>query len=110
MANPHKFQQFLQLQHVDFEPTTLIVGTFNPSWPAGNIVEWFYSRTWNNYFWDVLQRKYDFALDLRNDNPNIWKELCHTRRVAFTDMITCVNDVEKMKNTRLFLELIWTHQ
>jgi len=47
MACNHKFIEYLNLENLDFEPTTLIVGTFNPEWPAGNQAEWFYGRTHN---------------------------------------------------------------
>ncbi|WP_411726187.1 hypothetical protein [Methyloglobulus sp.] len=32
MACIHKFASDLNLEQIDFEPTTLIVGTFNPGW------------------------------------------------------------------------------
>jgi len=54
MACNHKFKKYLKLEKLDFIPETLIVGTFNPAWPAGNYAEWFYGRTSNNYFWEVL--------------------------------------------------------
>jgi hypothetical protein len=54
MPCPHKFQKCLNLDKLDFAPETLIVGTFNPAWPEDNYAEWFYGRTGNNYFWDVL--------------------------------------------------------
>lgn len=41
----HKFQEDLNLERLDFKPTTLIVGTFNPEWPDGNQAQWFYGRT-----------------------------------------------------------------
>jgi len=41
----HKFLNYLNLETLDFEPTTLIVGTFNPEWPIGNNAMWF---LWKN--------------------------------------------------------------
>jgi len=52
MACQHKFKDDLNLQNIDFELSTLIVGTFNPA-IEGNKAEWFYGRFDNN-FWDVL--------------------------------------------------------
>lgn len=40
----HKFLEFLNLEKLDFTPTTLIVGTFNPEWPdtnQGKMVLWY---------------------------------------------------------------------
>ena len=58
MACNHKFQNELSLQGLDYVPTTLIVGTFNPEWPEGNNARWFYGRTDNNYFWDLLPKMF----------------------------------------------------
>lgn len=41
MACRHKFIDYLNLDNLDFDPTTLIVGTFNPEWPDGNHAECF---------------------------------------------------------------------
>jgi hypothetical protein len=38
MACNHKFKSFLRLEKLDFKPETLIVGTFNPAWPALTIL------------------------------------------------------------------------
>ena len=38
MACDHKFNFFLRLEKLDFKPETLIVGTFNPAWPALTIL------------------------------------------------------------------------
>ena len=37
----HKFIEDLNLENLDFQPTTLIVGTFNPSWPENNQAQCF---------------------------------------------------------------------
>ncbi len=64
MSCNHKFIRDLELERIDFEPTTLIVGTFNPEWPANNTVEWFYGQTHDansnrsNNFWDILPKIY----------------------------------------------------
>ena len=69
MACRHKFHHFLSLNNLDFEPTTLIVGTFNSGWVnLNNNATWFYGRIRNNYFWDVFPRIYE-NLSLRDSNP-----------------------------------------
>jgi len=93
MACDHKFQQYLNIEHIDFEPTTLIVGTFNPMWPDSNPAKWFYGRTANNYFWDVLPRLYDEE-SLTNATPNEWKQFCHDKRIAITDLISSIDDTD----------------
>ncbi|MBC3789396.1 hypothetical protein [Spirosoma utsteinense] len=95
MACPHKFQEYLTLEQLDFEPTTLIVGTFNPAWPAGNYAQWFYGRTNNNYFWDVLPRLYQADLNLRPGTVASWKQFCADKKIALTDMISSINDADQ---------------
>lgn len=93
----HKFQEDLNLERINFEPTTLIIGTFNPEWPEENNAEWFYGRTHdehgnqNNYFWDVLPRVYEEP-SLINATPAEWKQFCERRQIAITDLITCIED------------------
>ncbi len=86
----HKFRNYLDLERIDFEPNTLIVGTFNPEWPA-NSAEWFYGRTAGNYFWDVLPRLYG-GQSLINATPVEWKQFCHDKKIALTDLISSVDD------------------
>lgn len=97
----HKFIEDLNLENLDFQPTTLIVGTFNPAWPANNQAQWFYGRTQNNYFWDVLPALYQQA-GLRNvpavDKPSVWERFCLTNRIAITDLIRSVNDADELNN------------
>ena len=87
----HKFEKYLHLEHLDFEPTTLIVGSFNPSWPATNTAEWMYGRTNTNYFWDILPRLYGEP-SLLNAGPKEWKQFCSDKKVALTDLISCIDD------------------
>lgn len=96
----HKFQQDLNLERLDFKPTTLIVGTFNPEWPATNTAQWFYGRTHdqygnpNNSFWDVLPRLYREP-SLLNSGPVEWKKFCSRHKIALTDLISCVIDANQ---------------
>lgn len=90
----HKFSEYLNLNNLDFEPTTLIVGTFNPSWPEGNQAEWFYGRTARNYFWDVLPRLYGKE-SLRKSNKKEWVSFCKENGILITDLITTIQDADE---------------
>lgn len=93
----HKLQNELYLEGIDYKPDTLIVGTFNPEWPAGNQAEWFYGRTHdeygnqNNNFWEVLPRLYGHR-NLINDTPEEWKTFCRDKSIAITDLVYTIND------------------
>lgn len=91
----HKFHQYLQLNSIDFEPETFIVGTFFPAWPASNC-DWFYGRTNANYFWDILPRLYG-ETSLINATPAEWKQFCKRHKIALTDLITCIDDANENK-------------
>lgn len=96
----HKFKEYLNLDYLDFEPTTLIVGTFNPEWPEGNKSEWFYGRTHdehsnqNNNFWDVLPRVYNEP-SLINAKALDWKAFCKRNLIAITDLISSIEDADE---------------
>ena len=92
MSCAHKFLGYLDLERLDFEPTTLVVGTFIPAWPADQAA-WFYGRTAHNYFWDVLPRLYG-AESLIGASANEWKQFCHDRRVAITDLFKSIDDAD----------------
>ena len=96
MACDHKFRSHLDLSLLGFEPETLIVGTFNPDLPAGNEAGWFYGRTTDSYFWDVLPRLYG-AHSLGNATPAEWKQFCRDHRIALTDLIACIDDADTGK-------------
>ena len=94
MACPHKFIDDLTLTNIDFVPTKLIVGTFNPGWDClGNRAQWFYGRTQNNYFWDLLPQLFEHK-PMRNMSPVEWKAFCSKYGVALTDLITSINDAD----------------
>jgi hypothetical protein len=99
----HKFKTYLNLNKgyinedgntLDFVPNTLIVGTFNPAWPVTNPAQWYYGRTKNNYFWDVLPRLYQQE-SLINSTPVLWRGFCHAYGIAITDLIVCINDAHE---------------
>jgi hypothetical protein len=100
MPCPHKFQEYLKLEKLDFLPETLIVDTFNPAWPEGNYAEWFYGRVRNNYFWDVLPRMFDPELNLRQKgiHASEWKLFCNQRRIAVTDLIYSIEDADSQNS------------
>ncbi len=93
MACHHKFQRYLNLEYLDFQPTTLIVGTFNPEWPANNPAQWFYGRTAGNCLWNVLPRLYG-GESLIHASPVEWKQFCRHRQIAFTDLISSIDDAD----------------
>jgi hypothetical protein len=94
MPCPHKFQEYLTLEKVTFDPKTLVVGTFNPKWPEGNPAKWFYGRTDNNHFWDVLPRLYG-QNSLKDADVTDWKQFCTEQNVAITDLISCIKDADE---------------
>lgn len=94
MPCPHKFAEDLLLERLDFQPEILIIGTFNPAWNIlDNTAPWFYGRTRNNYFWDVLPRLFG-KKPLRQDAPSTWKAFCRQHRIALTDFIASINDAD----------------
>ena len=88
----HKFENDLGLEKLDFDPVTLIVGTFNPALLDSNPSEWFYGRP-GNYFWDVLPRIYG-APSLLGATPAEWKQFCRDHKIALTDLISCIEDAD----------------
>lgn len=89
----NKFQNELNLELIDYEPDTLIVGTFNPGLPVGNAAEWFYGRTADNCFWNVLPRLYGEE-SLSNATPAEWRQFCSNHKIAITDVISSIDDAE----------------
>ncbi|NDC41196.1 MAG: hypothetical protein EBZ77_06540 [Chitinophagia bacterium] len=93
MPCPHKFQHHLRLQQLSYEPETLIVGTFNPSWPDTNRSGWFYGNTTGNYFWDVLPRLYGEP-SLLDADATAWQQFCEQHHIALTDLIDTIDDAD----------------
>lgn len=93
MGCNHKFEKYLYLNDLQFEPTTLIIGTFNPACVENNEAEWFYGRTNFNYFWDVLPRLYNED-SLIGKDPSAWKRFCKKHRIAITDFIASIDDAD----------------
>lgn len=95
MACKHKFYSYLHLRKLDFEPETLMIGTFNPAWPKDNYALWFYGRTNNNYFWDVLPRMFNQPSLRKDGGPKEWKSFCTQNKVAITDFIAAIPDADE---------------
>ena len=99
MPCDHKFINDLDLERLDFELSTLIVGTFHPSWPENNNVKWFYGPIRDaegrriNDFWDVLPRLYG-ERRLIDADPAEWKQFCHDKRIAITGLIRSIEDAD----------------
>lgn len=106
MACKHKFLNELNLNELSYNPTTLIVGTFNPSWPEKNNAKWFYGRTHdkngkqNNNFWDVLPRIYG-ETSLITAGPDEWKNFCKMKKIAITDLISSIEDADMISPQHL---------
>lgn len=97
----HKFIDDLNLDYVDWEVSTLYIGTFNPGCckEEQNGAAWFYGRTQNNMFWDTLGFIYENNPFLGQDgNPELWKSLCRKHNIAVSDLITKVNGVNLKSN------------
>ncbi len=98
----HKFQSYLNLERLDFEPTTLIVGTFNPTWPETNTAQWYYGRITGdisnhnsgNHFWAVLPRLYGKGSLKSTDAKTQWNIFCKDNKIAITDLISSISDAE----------------
>jgi hypothetical protein len=111
MACNHKFQSYLHLEKLDFEPTTLIVGSFIPEWPE-NMAEWFYGRIYDvdgkrvNCFWDILPRLYG-EQSLIEAGADEWKQFCRRHKIAVTDLISSIDDAEpdNRKHTAMLASL-----
>jgi hypothetical protein len=107
MACKHKFYNELKLEHLDYDPTTLIIGTFNPGWDnIENSAPWFYGRTHdihgnqNNNFWDVLPQLYKEPT-LIKDTEIKWKEFCIRKKIALTDLIASIDDADPYNQKHL---------
>lgn len=105
MPCKHKFFKDLLLDQITFEPTKLIIGTFNPCWEGiDNYAEWFYGRTSNNYFWYVMPKAFSDE-DLHDKGSKDWKDYCERQGIAITDLISTIEDAsEEDENHRLIIK------
>ncbi|WP_417559202.1 hypothetical protein [Mesoflavibacter zeaxanthinifaciens] len=98
----HKFYRDLKLEYVDWEVETLFIGTFNPGCckKNENSAEWFYGRTQNNMFWNTLGFIYSRNPTLGdNGNAEIWMSFCKKHKIAVTDLIYEVENLDLINGT-----------
>ena len=101
MPCKHKFFNDLNLSYIkDYDPETLIIGTFNPEdccIDKKNEAKWFYGRTEDNFFWYILPKIFgeESMLDGTVDD---WKKFCREKKIAITDMIKEFEINGKLKN------------
>jgi hypothetical protein len=93
MPCSHKFSKYLTLDKLDFEPTTLIVGTFSPEGIDANEALWLFGRTDEVFFWDILPRLYNEP-SLQQASAADWKQFCKRHRIAITDLISTIEDAD----------------
>ncbi len=93
MSCNNKFQNHLELKTIDFEPTTLIVGTFTPSWPDPYGSKWFYDHPATGLFWQVLPGLYGKP-SLISASAAEWQQFCRNNRIAITNLISSIDDAD----------------
>ncbi|MDP4185990.1 MAG: hypothetical protein Q8862_12620 [Bacteroidota bacterium] len=101
MACSHRFSDWLYLPPglVHWEVNTLIVGTFNPEWDVNNYASWFYGRTDNNYFWEVLPAIYHSPSLRKPYNTGEWISFCEKNGIALTDLIYSIDDADEQNES-----------
>ena len=86
----------------------LFIGTFNPEWdhPKGNDAKYFYGR-YTNDFWHILPKVFgdeDLMSKEKRENKELLISYLKSRRIALTDLVTEVKNVEK-ENERHFRDI-----
>lgn len=73
----------------------LFIGTFNPAWNfnAGQSAAYFYGRTRNNYFWDLVPDIWDNR-KMRNATPTDWELFLQQKGIGITDIIKGIQDAD----------------
>ncbi|MBS1640666.1 MAG: hypothetical protein JSR12_11485 [Bacteroidetes bacterium] len=95
MSCYHKFIYDLQLEYVDWEVSTLFVGTFNPGWASctNNNSEWFYGRTARNSFWNSLSLLHEgYKIE---SGKSEWLDFCRRNELAVTDILACIDNADE---------------
>ena len=96
MSCKHRFyEKLIPMWEFDY----LFIGTFNPEWdnPNGNNANYFYGRHTND-FWYILPKVFgdiDLMSKEKRENPNLLINYLKTRRIALTDIVKEVKNVEK---------------
>ena len=93
----HRFLGFHQPNTLfpDWDIHHLFVGTFNPAWDfvGRENAPYFYGRTRNNYFWDLLPALWG-SLPLRCASFGEWIAFLRKHRIGLTDLIYAIQDAD----------------
>jgi len=83
----------------DWDIDTLIIGTFNPIWNFNNSnsAQYFYGRTKNNYFWDVLPLTLN-QKGLRINSADDWIDFLKKNKIGLTDLVLNIIDADNKNN------------
>lgn len=73
----------------------LFIGTFNPGWTfeKGQNAKYFYGRTRNNYFWDLVPEIWD-GVKMRKMDFKRWEDFLKKNRIGVTDIIKKIIDAD----------------
>lgn len=97
MACQHRFLGKHQPNSLlpNWEFDYLFIGTFNPAWNfnTGESAPYFYGRTRNNYFWDLVPDIWDNR-KMRKSNANEWETFLQQKRIGITDIIKVIQDAD----------------
>ena len=91
----HIFRDELNLEHIDYEPETLVAGSFSPAIDA-NPATWFYGRTDADFLWDILPRLYGEA-SMNSATADEWRQFSRAKKIAFIDLIDTIEDADPAK-------------
>lgn len=98
MACLHRFfgKHIINSLLPNWEFEYLFIGTFNPAWNfnAGQSAPYFYGRTRNNYFWDLVPDIWDNK-KMRNSNPVDWEQFLQQKGIGITDIIKGIKDADQ---------------
>jgi hypothetical protein len=98
MSCPHRFLgkhiAHSLFPHWEFE--YLFIGTFNPSWtfPKGQSAAYFYGRTRNNYYWDLVPEIWSNQ-KMRRSNSIAWEQFIQQNKIGITDLIKDISDADQ---------------
>ncbi|MFN8407639.1 MAG: hypothetical protein U0X71_09205 [Sphingobacteriaceae bacterium] len=95
MSCPHRFLGYHAADSLlpDWEFDYLFIGTFNPVWDfsTGENASYFYGRTKNNYFWDLVPEIWALQ-KMRTLDVAKWQQLLQQHQIGVTDLIRNIED------------------
>src|SRR5690348_9811754 len=98
MACPHRFlgKHISNRLFPTWEFDYLFVGTFNPGWTfsKGQSATYFYGRTRNNYFWDLVPDVWS-NIKMRKADASDWVKFIEKNRIGITDIIKSIDDADE---------------